>query len=106
MVVSDGLHQNAGCAEHPLVLGLKIDRKAIQLPRVEKTTHSGDTLRTHEVRPFKDTGQRGVRHPRAVRCPLAALGRPKVEVRVHYLFVRLVVSLTFLGAGAAVETCH
>ena len=60
MVVSDRLHQNAGRAEQPLVLGLKIDRKAGQLPGVEETTHSSDTLRTHEVRPFKDTGQRSV----------------------------------------------
>src|SRR5450756_3156149 len=85
MVVSDELHQNAGCAEQPLVLGLKIDRKAGQLPGVEETTHSGDTLSTHEVRPFNDTGRRRVRRPRPVRCPLAAPGRPKMEVRVHYL---------------------
>src|SRR5665647_2299693 len=94
MVVSDGLHQNAGCAEQPLVLGLKIDRKAGQLPGVEETTHSGDTLSTHESRPFKDTGRRRVRRPRPVRCPLAAPGRPEVEVRVHYPFVKLAVSLT------------
>src|SRR5260370_38945366 len=85
MVVSDGHHQNAGCAEQPLVLGLKIDRKAGQLPGVEETTHSSDTLRTHEVRPFKDTGRRRVRRPRPVRYPLAAPGRPKMEVRFHYL---------------------
>jgi hypothetical protein len=56
MVVSDWLHQNAGWTEQPLVLGLKIDRKASQLPGVEETTHSRDTLSTHEVGPFKDTG--------------------------------------------------
>ena len=83
MVVSDGLHQNVGCAEQPLVLGLKIDRKAGQLPGVEETTHSGDTLSTHEVRPFNDTGRRRIRRPRPVRCPLAAPGRSEMEVRVH-----------------------
>src|SRR5260370_12253685 len=85
MVVSDGLHQNAGCAEQPLVLGLKIDRKGGQVPDVEETTHSNDTLRTHEVHPFKDTGRRRVRRPRPVRCRLTAPGRPQMEVRVHYL---------------------
>ena len=35
MVVSDGLHQNAGCAEQDLILSLKVDRKAGQLPGVE-----------------------------------------------------------------------
>ena len=49
MVVSDGFHQNARCAEQPLVLGLKIDRKAGQLPGVEETTHSGDTLSKQEM---------------------------------------------------------
>src|SRR5687767_8801435 len=102
MVVSDRLHQNAGCAEQPLVLGLKIDWKASQLPRVEETTHSGDTLSTHEVGPFKDTGQRRVRRPRPVSCQLAAPSRPEVEVRVHYPLVKSAVSLTpwFSGGPA------
>src|SRR5436309_15898346 len=84
MVVGDGFHQNAGCAEQPLVLGLKIDLKGGQLPGVEETTHSGDTLSTHEFRPFKDTGRRRVRRSRPVRCPLAGPGRREVKVRVHY----------------------
>src|SRR5260370_36098561 len=102
MVVSDGLHQNAGCAEQPLVLGLKIDRKAGQLTDDEETTHSNDTLRTHEVHPFKDSGRRRVRRPRPVRCRLTAPGRPQMEVRVHYLslpFLKLAVSLKFEFIG-------
>ena len=94
MVVSDRLHQNAGCAEQPLVLGLKIDRKASQLPRVEETTHSDDTLGAHEVGPFNDTGQRRVRRPRPVCCQLAAPSRPEVEVRVQYPLVTSAISLT------------
>jgi hypothetical protein len=57
MMIGDRLHQNAGWAEQPLVLGLKIDRKASQLPGVEEATHSRDTLSTHEICPFKDTGR-------------------------------------------------
>src|SRR4030095_8700478 len=94
MVVSDRLHKNAGCAEQPLVLGLKIDRKAGQLPGVEETTHSGDTLSAHEVRPFNDTGERPFGRPRPVRCHLTAPGRPEVKVRVHYDLVESAVSLT------------
>src|SRR4029453_13462002 len=94
MVVSDGLHQHASCAEQPLVLGLKIDRKTSQLPGVEETTDSGDTFSAHEVRPFNDTGQRRVRRARPVCCHFAALGRPEVEVRVHYALVKSAVSLT------------
>src|SRR4030095_2882909 len=93
MVVSDRLHQNAGCGEQPLVLGLKSDRKGGQLPGVEETTHSGDTLSTHEVRPFKDACRRRVRRPRPVRCSLAAPRRSEVEVRLHYPS-KLAVSLT------------
>jgi hypothetical protein len=92
MVVSDRLHQNAGCAEQPLVLGLKIDRKASQLPRVEEATHSGDTLSAHEVGPFKDTEQRRVRRPRPVCSQLATPRRPEVEIRVHYPFVKSAMS--------------
>src|SRR5690242_20453271 len=78
MVVSDWLHENTGCAEQRLVLVLKIDRKTGQLSGVEQTTHSGDMLGPHEVRPFKDPFRRRVRHPRPVRCRLASSGRPEM----------------------------
>jgi len=78
MVVSDGLHQNAGCAEPSPVRSFEIDRKSGQLPGVEETTHSGDTLSPHEGGPFNDTGQRCVRRPRPVCRHLAAPGRPEV----------------------------
>src|SRR3970040_1475865 len=87
MVVSDGLHQNAGRAEQPLVLGLETDRKAGKLPGVEETTHAGNTLSPHEVRPFKDTCRRRVGRARPVRRHLAAPGRAEVEARVHRALV-------------------
>ena len=41
MVVSDRLHENAGCAEKLLVLGLKADREPSQLHTVKEAAHSG-----------------------------------------------------------------
>jgi len=52
---------------------------------VEEAAHSGHALTTNEVGPFQDAVQRRVRRPCAVHCLLAAPGRPKVEVRIHFL---------------------
>ena len=60
MVVSDRLHENAGCAEKLLVLGLKVDRKAGQLLIVEEAAHSGHAPTTNEVGPLQDAVQRRV----------------------------------------------
>src|SRR5262249_9193429 len=86
LVAKVRFHQNAGCAEQPLVSALKIDGKAAHRPAARRTNPPGSTWKTHEVRPFKDTGRRGLRRPRPVCCPLAASGWAKVEVRVHCLF--------------------
>jgi hypothetical protein len=85
MVVSDRLHENAGCTEKFFVLGLEVDREAGQLLIVEKAAHSGHALTTNEVGPLYDAVQRCVRRPCPVHCPLAAPGRTKVEVRIHFL---------------------
>ena len=82
MVVIDGLHQNAGHPEQPLVLSLEIDWNGGQLPGVEETTHPRDTLTPHEVCPLQNAGRRSVRHPRTVRCGFTASGGPEMEV--HY----------------------
>ena len=84
MVIGDGLHQNAGCAEEPLVLALKIDRKAGQLPGVEETTHSGDTLSMHESAHSQILVGEALRHARPVHCPLPDPCRPELEARVHF----------------------
>ena len=49
MMVSDRLHENAGCAEKLLVLRFEVDRKAGQLLIVEEAAYSAHISRTHEV---------------------------------------------------------
>ena len=79
MVIIDGLHQNAGHPEQPLVLGLEIDWKGGQLPGVKETTDPRDTLTSHEVRPLQNAGRRSVRHPRTVGCAFTASGGSEME---------------------------